>query len=181
MSRWSRRVSNLRLTVSDEIKSLRFESWWVENRERNMISVIFRLDGNPHEVIIKDTKYYVKELYSADKRKTEQLTCWDLFVGCGVDIFGKNTVLKQADLKTTEWNRFYSSFLTEMKNTFTEELKKYERKTLDPKLTRVPVGKMAASANLRQLIDQVVELKGRMAAYRPLLSDDIVVAFESLL
>ena len=53
---------------------MRFESWWVENREKNQISVIFRLDGNPHEVIIKDTKYYVKELYSADKRNTNQLT-----------------------------------------------------------------------------------------------------------
>jgi hypothetical protein len=28
---------------------------------------------------------------------------------------------------------------------------------------------------------QVTELKNRMAGYRPLLSDDIVVAFESLL
>jgi hypothetical protein len=98
-----------------------------------------------------------------------------------VDIFGKSTVLKQADLKTTEWNRFYSSFLTEMKNTFLEELRKYERKTLDPKLTREPKGTNAASANLRILTNQVVELKHRMATYRPLLSDDIVVAFESLL
>ena len=38
-----------------------------------MISVIYKLDGSPHEVIIKDTKYYVKELYSADKRNTNQL------------------------------------------------------------------------------------------------------------
>jgi len=53
----------------------------VENREKNMISIIFRLDGNPHEIIIKDTKYYVKELYSADKKNTSQLSCWDLFVG----------------------------------------------------------------------------------------------------
>ena len=37
----------------------------------------------------------------------------------------------KCDLKTTEWNKFYSSFLTEMKNTFIEELKKYERKALD--------------------------------------------------
>ena len=33
-----------------------------------MISIIFHLDGSPHEVIIKDTKYYVKELYSYDKK-----------------------------------------------------------------------------------------------------------------
>ncbi len=35
--------------------------------------IVFRLDGQPHEIIIKDTKYYVKELYSADKRNTTQL------------------------------------------------------------------------------------------------------------
>lgn len=55
--------------MPDEIKTLRFESWWVENREKNQIIVIFRLDGKPHEVIIKDTKYYVKELYSGEKKR----------------------------------------------------------------------------------------------------------------
>jgi len=29
-------------------------------------------------------------------------------------VFGKMTVLKQCDLKTAEWNKFYSSFLTEV-------------------------------------------------------------------
>ena len=37
-----------------------------------------------------------------------------MFVGAQVDIFGKSTVLKQADLKTSEWNKFYASFLTEV-------------------------------------------------------------------
>lgn len=58
----------------DEIKSLRFESWWVENRVKNPITVIYRLDGNPHEVIIKETKYFVKELYSANKNVSSQLS-----------------------------------------------------------------------------------------------------------
>ncbi len=58
----------------DEIKSLRFESWWVENKEKNMITVIFNLDGNPHEIIIKDTKYYVKELYGCEKYKNSIVT-----------------------------------------------------------------------------------------------------------
>ena len=35
-------------------------------------------------------------------------------MGAQVDVFGKATVLKQADLKTSEWNKFYSSFLTEV-------------------------------------------------------------------
>ena len=108
------------------------------------------------------------------------VNCWDLYVGCKVDIFGKATILKQCDLKTAEWNQFYGSFLTEMKNTFIEELKKYERKALDAWLTKEASGR-AGSANLRVLINQVVELKKRLAGYRPLLSDDIVVAFESLL
>ena len=57
----------------DQIKNLNFTSWWVENGEKNLITVVFQLDGNPHEIIIKDTKYYVKEIYSADKRNTLQL------------------------------------------------------------------------------------------------------------
>ena len=68
-----------------------------------------------------------------------------------------------------------------MKNTFIEELKKYERKALDTWLTKDHLGKGAGGANLKQLIGQVVELKKRLASFRPLLSDDIVVAFESLL
>ena len=54
----------------DEIKSLKFESWWVENKVKNPISVTYRLDGSPHEVVIKETKYFVKELYSPDKKNT---------------------------------------------------------------------------------------------------------------
>ena len=68
-----------------------------------------------------------------------------------------------------------------MKNTFIEELRKYERKALEPWVAKNCAGKMAASTNLRMLVVQVTELKNRMAGYRPLLSDDIVVAFESLL
>lgn len=68
-----------------------------------------------------------------------------------------------------------------MKNTFIEELKKYERKALDQKLTRNCSGKGQCTTNLRELMQQVTELKYKMAKYRPLLSDDIIVAFESLL
>ncbi len=73
-------------------------------------------------------------------------------MGCSVDIFGKVTELKQADLKTNEWNKFYSSFLTEMKNTFIEELKKYERKALDAWITKEHLGKLAGASNLRLLL-----------------------------
>ncbi len=58
----------------DEIKSLRFDSWWVENKEKNMITIIYHLDGNPHEIIIKDTKYFVKEIYSCEKHKNSIIT-----------------------------------------------------------------------------------------------------------
>ena len=68
-----------------------------------------------------------------------------------------------------------------MKNTFIEELKKYERKAIDPVLTRSCEGKTQCSVNLRELIKQVTGLKNKLSTYRPLLSDDIIVAFESLL
>lgn len=68
-----------------------------------------------------------------------------------------------------------------MRNTFIEELKKYERKALDPKLTRGGEGKVQCTINLREIMRQVTVLKQKLGAYRPLLSDDIIVAFESLL
>ncbi len=91
--------------------------------------------------------------------------------------------MKQCDLKTAEWNKFYGSFLNEMKNTFIEELRKYERKALDIKIVKSceAVKERQCGTNLRELITQVSALKHRLSAYRPLLSDDIIVAFESLL
>lgn len=106
------------LIKKNKIKSLTFESWWIENREKNLISLTFKLDGSPHEIVIKDTKYFVKEIFSADKNQQHQLTCWDLFIGAKVDIFGKATVLKKCDLKTAEWNKFYASVLIEVSSYF---------------------------------------------------------------
>ncbi len=57
-----------------DITSLHFDSWWVEGKEKNMITVVYRLDGNPHEVTIKDTKYFVKELYACEKHKGQIIT-----------------------------------------------------------------------------------------------------------
>jgi len=39
-----------------------------------MITVVFRLDDKPHEIIIKDTKYFVKEIYACEKHKNTILT-----------------------------------------------------------------------------------------------------------
>jgi hypothetical protein len=74
----SRKVSDTcvdrnRLLFVDNIKSLCFTSWWIEQGEKNLIQVVYRLDGEPHEIVIKDTKYYVKEIYSADLRNSQQL------------------------------------------------------------------------------------------------------------
>jgi len=99
-----------------------------------------------------------------------------------VDIFGKPTILKACCLKTCEWNKFYGAFLSEIKKTLMDEIKKYERKSLDVKLTKNCENKKhQGSINLRLLISQVAGLKKIMARYRPLLSNDIMIAFESLL
>ena len=77
---FSKRVSNFQLLsiqlhiLIGDITSLHFDSWWVEGKEKNMITVVYRLDGNPHEVTIKDTKYFVKELYACEKHKGQIIT-----------------------------------------------------------------------------------------------------------
>ena len=64
-----------------DITSLHFDSWWIEGKEKNMITVVYRLDGNPHEVTIKDTKYFVKELYACEKHKGQIIT---VRLGCSL-------------------------------------------------------------------------------------------------
>ena len=52
----------------------------MEGREKNMITVIYHLDGNPHEITIKDTKYFVKEIYASEKHKNAIITVSHLHV-----------------------------------------------------------------------------------------------------
>lgn len=40
-----KRITLILTLCTGDITSLRFESWWIEGREKNMISVIYRLDG----------------------------------------------------------------------------------------------------------------------------------------
>ena len=109
----------------------------MENKKRNSILFTYKLNGEPHEVKIEDTKYYIKEVYISDNAKQKvPVEIWDLYVGAKIDLFGKPTILKKCCLKTTEWNKFYGAFLNEIKKTMLEEIKKYERKSLDVRLTR---------------------------------------------
>ena len=131
---------------------------------------------------LRINKYFLKELYICEGIKSTRVaTIWDLHVGAKIDIFGKPTILKKWCLKTTEWNKFYGAFLKEIKKTLVDEIKKYERKKLDVKLVKECEGKQQGSIDLALLIKQVTALKEKMAKYRPLLSDDIMIAFESLL
>ena len=51
-----------------------------------------------------------------------------------------------------EYWKFLTSLHLQMKNTFIEELKKYERKSLDTWVTKNHVGTTQGSANLRKMI-----------------------------
>ena len=78
----------------------------MENGKKHMIKVKYRLDHKPHEIIIADVKYQLKELFIWEGMKSTRVaTIWDLHVGAKVDIFGKPTILKKWCLRTTEWNK----------------------------------------------------------------------------
>ena len=161
-----------------DVKQLNFESWWMENKKRNSIFFTYKLNGDPHEVKIEDTKYYLKDIQGSSWKPIE---LWDLYVGAKIDIFGKPTILKRCCLKTVEWNKFYGEFLNEIKKTLLDEIVKYDRKSLDPKLTKINKSKALGSTDLRLLIKQVIGLKDILNKYWPMLSNDIVKAFEGLL
>lgn len=154
----------------------------MENGVKHPIKIKYRLGKKSHEITILDKKYLLKELYICDSIKTTRVaTLWDLYVGAKVDVFGKPTILKKWCFKTKEWNKFYGAFLKEIKKTLIDEIKKYERKKFDISVVKDWEGKQQGSINISMLIKQVTALKERMAKYRPMLSNDIMIAFESLL
>lgn len=105
-------------------------------------------------------------------------------MGAKVDIFGKQTVLKQCDLKTGEWNESAGAFLLKVKEQLIKEIRKYYTAPLEPiYLNYVPsklkVSKQAAhppqgGKNLRALVNQLAMLKERLAVYRPLRSTELL-------
>ena len=65
--------------------------------------------------------------------------------------------MEQVLLVVPHWGKSHSKSanspsFAQMKNTFIEELKKYERKALDVWVTKSHVGAQQASANLRKMI-----------------------------
>ena len=115
------------IVKKSDIKQLNFESWWMENKKRNSIHFSFKLNGDPHEVKIEDTKYFIKEVFKSDSAKNKKpLEIWDIFVGAKIDLFGKPTILKRCCLKTVEWNKFYGAYLNEIKRTLLDEIVKYD-------------------------------------------------------
>ncbi|CAI2378399.1 unnamed protein product [Moneuplotes crassus] len=177
-----RKVLDDSIVKKSEITCLNFESWFVENGIKHPIKIKYQLGSKPHEITILEKKYQLKELYICDSIKSTRVAnLWDLFVGAKVDVFGKPTILKKCCFKTKEWNKFYGAFLKEIKKTLIDEIKKYERKKFDIKIIKDCEGKQQGSINIAMLIKQVTALKEKMAKYRPALSNDIVIAFESLL
>ena len=79
-----------------EISCLNFESWFVESGIKHPIKIKFRLDKKPHEIIIQEKKYLLKELYICDSIKLKRVaSIWDLHLGAKIDVFGKPTILKK--------------------------------------------------------------------------------------
>ena len=80
---------------------MHFDSWWIEGKEKNMITVVYRLDGNPHEVTIKDTKYFVKELYACEKHKGQIITVRSRELQCFDNSFLISAGISSWELRST--------------------------------------------------------------------------------
>ncbi len=101
------------------------------------------------------------------------LEAWDLYVGARIVLLGRVTTLMQASFLTSQWVEMHEKNLLKVKNQLHNELLKYE---VPSKAKAAAVGGItpslkaktgSSSQSLRQLMNQVQELKKRLAKYRP--------------
>lgn len=142
--------------------NLTFYSWWFENNEKHRLTLTYNLENSVLKVIIDNEpqEHIIDDVQSA---KGKSVDCWDLYVGAELDIFGKPTVLKQCDRMTAQWNLFHGRKLLKMRKKLTETLIKYEVKNYVPQLHKEIGETTTGNIPLREVINIIEQLKGRLA------------------
>merc|ERR1719502_1974566 len=86
-----------------------------------------------HAVMDKDTKVMSMHLHEklsgnqhAESLRRKHFECWDLHVGCKLNVLGRPMMLMQANLVTGQWLEYHGERLLRIKAALEDSLKKYE-------------------------------------------------------
>ena len=109
----------------------------------------------------------------AESLRRKHLECWDLHVGCKLNVLGRPTTLMQCNLVTGQWLEYHAERLQRIKETLELTLQKYETVPMAAafqarKITNGPGGgKAKGTTDLRTLLNQIEALSMQLQRYRP--------------
>ena len=134
------------------------------------------------EVINQDTKVMSMHLHEklsgsqhAESLQRPHLECWDLHVGCRLNVLGRPTTLMQCNLVTAQWLEDLAEGLARIKTALAESLRKYETVPMaaafsSQRGTRprgLGAGRGQGSTDLRTLLNRIAALSMQLKRYRP--------------
>jgi len=131
-------------------------------------------------VTIKDTKVMSMHLHEklsgnqhAESLRRPHLECWDLHVGCRLNVLGRPTTLMQCNLVTGQWLEYHAERLSRIKTALEESLKKYETVPMAAAFasqkgkTLGGAAKGKGTTDLRTTMNQIEALALQLQRYRP--------------
>jgi len=131
------------------------------------------------DIIGKDTKVMSMHLHEklsgnqhAESLRRPHLECWDLHVGCRLNVLGRPTTLMQCNLVTGQWLEYHAERLFRIKAALEESLRKYETVPMaaafaSKKGSGAAGGKAKGTTDLRTLLNQIEALGMQLERYRP--------------
>jgi len=134
-----------------------------------------------YDVIATDTKVMSMHLHEklsgnqhAESLRRPHLQCWDLHVGCRINVLGRPTTMMQCDLVTGQWLEYHSERLNRIKGALEEALRKYETVPMAAAFGPQRGGrggpggaKAQGTTDLRTLLNQIEALGMQLTHYRP--------------
>ena len=137
-------------------------------------------------VMEKDTKVMSMHLHEklsgnqhAESLRRKHLECWDLHVGCRLNVLGRPTTLMQCNLVTGQWLEYHADRLSIIKASLESQLQKYETVPMAAAFasTRAPRGgKAKGTTDLRTLLNQIEALSMQLHRYRPSVATGLLNA-----
>lgn len=127
-------------------------------------------------IIGKDTKVMSMHLHEklsgnqhAESLRRPHLECWDLHVGCRLNVLGRPTTLMQCNLVTGQWLEFHAERLMRIKGALEESLRKYETVPMAAAFAskKASGGRTQGTTDLRTLLNQIEALAMQLERYRP--------------
>lgn len=130
-------------------------------------------------VMDKDTKVMSMHLHEklsgnqhAESLRRKHLECWDLHIGCRLNVLGRPTTLMQGNLVTGQWLEYHAERLTRIKLALEDALRKYETVPMAAAFVSRwgASGKVHGTTDLRTLLNQIEALAMQLERYRPAIA-----------